>query len=53
VIDRCVHPDYRAALEDYFDRAFAAAPGKHTPHILSEALSWHDRYLHKGTMRAG
>jgi len=53
VIDRCVHPDYRAALEDYFDRALATAPGKHTPHILSEALSWHDRYLREGTMRAG
>ena len=52
VIDRCVHPDYRAALEDYFDRALATAPGKHTPHILSEALSWHDRYLREGTMRA-
>ena len=38
------------ALQDYLDRA-AAGPGKHTPHLLSEALSWHVRYMHEGTMR--
>jgi succinyl-CoA:acetate CoA-transferase len=53
VIDMCVHPDYRAALEDYFDRALATAPGKHTPHLLDESLSWHVRYLRDGNMKAG
>ncbi len=53
VIDRCAHPDYRDALQDYFDRALATAPGKHTPHLLAEALSWHTRYLGHGTMRSG
>ena len=53
IIDRCVHPDYRAQLADYFDRALKESVGKHTPHILDEALSWHSRYLSTGTMRAG
>jgi succinyl-CoA:acetate CoA-transferase len=50
IIDKCAHPDYRPALQDYFDRAMAGAPGRHTPHLLEEALSWHVGYLHKGTM---
>ncbi len=51
VIDHCAHPDFRDALEDYFERALAGAPGKHTPHLLDEALSWHVRYQRTGTMR--
>jgi succinyl-CoA:acetate CoA-transferase len=51
IIDNCVHPDFRPALEDYFDRAVASSSGKHTPHLLDEALSWHRRYLDEGTMR--
>ncbi|MEY2861920.1 MAG: hypothetical protein RL392_2378 [Pseudomonadota bacterium] len=52
IIEKCAHPDYREALRDYFERALRDAPGKHTPHILSEALSWHDRFVKTGTMRA-
>jgi succinyl-CoA:acetate CoA-transferase len=51
IIDQCAHPDYRPALQDYFDRAVATSVGKHTPHLLGEALSWHARYLDGGTMR--
>jgi succinyl-CoA:acetate CoA-transferase len=51
IIDNCAHPDYRPMLQDYFDRASATAPGKHTPHLIEEALSWHARYLRDGTMR--
>jgi succinyl-CoA:acetate CoA-transferase len=51
IIDNCAHPVYRPMLQDYFDRASATAPGKHTPHMLEEALSWHARYLREGTMR--
>jgi succinyl-CoA:acetate CoA-transferase len=51
VIDSCAHPDYRAALHDYLDRALASPAGKHTPHLLQEALSWHVRYLSTGTMQ--
>lgn len=51
IIDSCVHPDYRAALQDYFDWALSGAPGLHTQHLLGEALSWHVRYLQESTMR--
>jgi succinyl-CoA:acetate CoA-transferase len=50
VIENCAHPDFRPALRDYFDRAIKEAPGRHTPHILSEALSWHDRFVKTGRM---
>ena len=53
IIEHCAHPDYRPALLDYVDRALATTAGKHTPHLLDEALSWHARYLHHGTMQAG
>jgi succinyl-CoA:acetate CoA-transferase len=52
IIDRCAHPDYRPALQDYFDRALASPAGKQTPHLLTEALSWHVRYLQSATMRS-
>jgi len=52
LIDRCVHPDYRDALSDYFDRALHTSYGLHTPHMLGEALSWHQRWLDTGSMRA-
>ncbi len=51
IIDTCAHPDYRPMLQDYFDRALASPAGKHTPHLLQEALSWHVRYLETGTMK--
>jgi succinyl-CoA:acetate CoA-transferase len=50
IIDHCVHPSYRAQLQDYLDRSTKAASGQHTPHLLDEALSWHSRYLQTGTM---
>lgn len=53
LIARCAHPDYRDGLRDYFDRACRDSHGKHTPHLLDEALGWHRRYLATGDMRAG
>lgn len=50
VIDNCAHPTYRPMLQDYFDRAKLRPRGGHTPHILSEALSWHERCEETGTM---
>jgi len=52
LIDNCAHPDFRAQLQDYFDRASRESYGKHTPHLLPEALSWHQRWLDTGTMKA-
>ena len=48
IISRCAHPTYRPLLEDYFRRA--CREGGHSPHLLGEALSWHVRYLERGTM---
>lgn len=51
ILQHCVHPDYRPALQDSVQRALAAPVGRHTPHLLHEALSWHTRYLSEGGMR--
>jgi len=53
VIDRCAHPAYRPMLTDYVERAQAGAHGRHTPHLLGEALSWHTRFLETGTILPG
>lgn len=53
VIDRCAHPAFRDALDDYVERAQHGSPGLHTPHLLDEALSWHARFVRTGTMRTG
>ena len=50
VIEKCSHPDYRAELLDYYNRASSLSNGKHTPHLLTESLSWHSRYLRTGHM---
>ena len=50
IIDNCAHPDYRDQLHGYFDRAEKAG-GLHTPHLLNEALSWHQRFVETGDMR--
>ncbi|QGF23672.1 succinate CoA transferase [Raineyella fluvialis] len=49
---KVAHPDYRAMLQDYYDVAVKVANGQHTPHDLSQALSWHQRMLSTGTMKA-
>jgi len=51
IIENCAHPDYREALRDYVKRAQEARPqAMHTPHLLNEALSWHQRFLDTGKM---
>ncbi|UYW02060.1 succinate CoA transferase [Flavobacterium agricola] len=49
IINNCAHPDYRADLLDYYNRA--AGFGGHTPHILSEAFSFHQRLSETGSMK--
>ena len=54
IIEGCAHPSFRDQLRDYFERALAARPNaRHTPHLLDEALSWHQRYLDSGSMLPG
>ncbi len=51
IIENCASPDYRPLLRDYVNRADRVAYGSHTPHVLSEALSWHNRYVRSGSMK--
>ena len=51
VIEKCAHPDFRPALRDYVRRAGTTSPGRHTPHLLDEAFSWHRHLLRTGTMK--
>ncbi|MGB4673614.1 MAG: acetyl-CoA hydrolase/transferase family protein [Azovibrio sp.] len=50
IIENCAHPHFKPALMDYYKRALDHSPGKQTPHLLEEALSWHLRYLREGQM---
>lgn len=51
VINLCADPRFRPALNDYTERAWDAHPmRRHTPHLLDEALSWHQRFLETGSM---
>ncbi|MCL2533090.1 MAG: acetyl-CoA hydrolase/transferase family protein [Nocardiaceae bacterium] len=50
VIDNCAHPQYRAMLLDYVDRAEAYPSAGHTPHLLGEAFSFHQRFEQTGSM---
>ena len=50
IIENCAHPSFKPALQDYHKRALDHSFGKHTPHLLDEALSWHQRYLTTGQM---
>lgn len=49
---KVAHPDFRAGLQDYFDQAVKVASGQQTPHDLSQAFSWHQRFLATGSMKA-
>jgi succinyl-CoA:acetate CoA-transferase len=51
IIEKCANPDFRAQLLDYLNRAERLSYGKHTPHLLTESLGWHNRYLRTGNMR--
>jgi succinyl-CoA:acetate CoA-transferase len=51
IVEKCANPDFKPLLLDYVDRAERLSYGKHTPHLLSESLGWHNRYLRTGQMR--
>jgi len=51
IIEKCANPDYKGTLLDYLNRAERLSYGKHTPHLLTESLGWHSRYLRSGSMR--
>ena len=49
VIEHCAHPDYKAELLDYFERA--CLRGGQTPHLLEEAFACYGRLRENGTMK--
>lgn len=51
IIENCAHPEYRPMLWQYFEQAKKCSKGMHTPHDLTKALSWHQRYLDTGSMK--
>lgn len=51
IIENCSSPGYKSALLEYFNRSERLSYGKHTPHLLSESLGWHNHYLRAGQMR--
>jgi succinyl-CoA:acetate CoA-transferase len=51
IIEKCCNPDYKPMLLDYLNRAERLSYGKHTAHLMTEALGWHNRYLRSGSMR--
>jgi succinyl-CoA:acetate CoA-transferase len=51
IIDKCASPEYKPLLLDYLNRSERLSYGKHTPHLLSESMAWHNRYLRSGKMR--
>lgn len=50
IIDKVANPKYQPLLKDYFERACKECGNSQTPHILSEAFSFHDRFVKTGTM---
>jgi len=50
IIENCAHPNFKDALKDYYKEALEHSPGKQTPHLLHDALSWHTRYVKTGRM---
>jgi succinyl-CoA:acetate CoA-transferase len=48
IIEKCVHPTYRAQLLEYYEEALKK--GGQTPHVLEKAFSWHLNYAKNGTM---
>lgn len=51
IIENCAHDYYKEMLKDYYKRAMQETRGAHTPHILKEALSWHERFAQTGSMK--
>jgi succinyl-CoA:acetate CoA-transferase len=52
IIENCAHPDYKPMLKDYYRRAREHSYGQQSPCLPAEALSWHQRYIDTGSMKA-
>lgn len=51
IINNCAHPDYKPLLMAYYEEALEKTKGAHTPHLLDQCFSFHERYMQTGTMK--
>jgi len=51
IIHNCAHPQYKSKLKEYLGRGLEISKYKHEPHVIGEALSFHDRFLKTGSMK--
>ena len=54
IIEKCVHPEYKPIMEDYFERALkecVARGGAHEPHMLYKVFNMYRNLEEKGTMK--
>jgi acetyl-CoA hydrolase len=51
IIEKCVHPEYKAYLTEYLERATVETKCAHEPQMLSEVFKLHLSLQEKGTMR--
>ena len=49
IIENCAHPEYKPKLKEYYQRALKK--GGHTPHLIEETLSWHNKFLETSSMK--
>ena len=49
IIDNCMHPDYKAQMQDYVEEALKG--GGQTPHVMEKAFSWHLDFKNNGSMK--
>lgn len=54
IIDKCVHPDYKPIMQEYFERSrreCCAAGTGHEPHMLFKAFKMQQHLVEHGTMK--
>ena len=54
IITKCVHPEYKPILQEYFDRSLReclASNSAHEPHMLYKVFNMHKFLDEKGTMK--
>ncbi|KAI8081738.1 acetyl-CoA hydrolase [Halteromyces radiatus] len=54
IIDKCVHPEYKPLLQDYFDMATKKCLARgmgHEPQMLDKVFKMHTNLLENGTMK--
>jgi len=55
IIDKCVHPEYKPLMQEYYDRALKACTARnsaHQPHLLYRVFDMYRSLEDHGTMRS-